>query len=126
VTTPLQLPADPPAPIRWALEVRNARACDVARVRQEMLAARTALEAAVVEDRAAYVAARDRGKPDPGQRAGSKTAGSLILSAARRGGAPARQGRGRPSRRHGRARRRMGSEHGVDLGEGGFPVGPCA
>jgi hypothetical protein len=29
---------------------------------------------AVVEDWAAYGAARDRGKPDPGQRAGSKSA----------------------------------------------------
>jgi hypothetical protein len=66
MSAPLQLPAEPPPAVRRALEVRDARARDVASVRQGLHAARTAAEAAVAQDRAAYVAARDRGKPDPG------------------------------------------------------------
>lgn len=66
MSAPLQLRVEPPPAVRRALEVRDARARDVASVRQDLHAARTAAEAAVAQDRAAYVAARDRGKPGPG------------------------------------------------------------
>jgi hypothetical protein len=53
MTTPLQLPADPPARIRRALEARDARAADLASVRQDLHAARTAVEAEAVANGAA-------------------------------------------------------------------------
>ena len=55
----------PPALAR-AAQVRADRQADLAQAQQELQRARAAVEVAIVEDRGAYAAARDRGADDPG------------------------------------------------------------
>jgi hypothetical protein len=63
----LDIPAvETPAAITRAAQVRAERAADHAQALEELHAARSRVEAAVIEDRAAYVSARDQGGADPG------------------------------------------------------------
>jgi hypothetical protein len=48
-------------PIARAMKVRDERAADLALAREALHAARGGVETAIIEDRAAYAAARDRG-----------------------------------------------------------------
>jgi hypothetical protein len=65
--TVAQLPdLEMPAPLSRAVKVRADRAADLAAARERLHAARVAVETAVVEDRAAYAAARDQGGDDSG------------------------------------------------------------